>query len=105
MAQPPSYPAKAGTGSLEFQASLHNDAGIHAGVVTSGTTLGERSSMNATFRAVLSPCIGICSLRDDGLCEGCHRTTAEIARWSQMGDDERMRIMEVVLPSRELHKG
>ena len=62
-------------------------------------------SMNATFRAVLSPCVGICSLRDDGLCEGCHRTTAEIARWSQMGDDERLRIMEVVLPSREPHKG
>ena len=67
--------------------------------------LGERSSMNATFRAVLSPCIGICSLRDDGLCEGCHRTTAEIARWSQMGDDERLRIMEVVLPSRMPHEG
>ena len=57
--------------------------------------------MNALFRAVLSPCVGICSLGDDGLCQGCHRTTAEIARWSQMGDDERLRIMEVVLPSRE----
>ena len=54
-----------------------------------------------TFRAVLSPCIGVCSLDADGLCEGCHRTTAEIARWGQMGDDERLRIMEDVLPSRE----
>ena len=54
-----------------------------------------------TFRAVLSPCIGVCSLDDDGLCEGCHRTTAEIARWGQMGDDERLRIMETVLPARE----
>ena len=54
-----------------------------------------------TFRAVLSPCIGVCSLVADGLCEGCHRTTAEIARWGQMGDDERLRIMEDVLPSRE----
>ena len=32
-----------------------------------------------TFRAVLSPCIGVCSLDADGLCEGCHRTSAEIA--------------------------
>ena len=60
--------------------------------------------MNGQFRAVLSPCIGVCSLGDDGLCDGCHRTTAEIARWSQMGDDERLRIMEVVLPSREPYK-
>ena len=54
-----------------------------------------------TFRAVLSPCIGVCSLGEDGLCQGCLRTTAEIARWSQMGDDERLRLMETVLPQRE----
>ena len=52
------------------------------------------------FRAVLSPCVGVCSLDDDGLCRGCRRTTAEIARWSQMGDDERLRLMECVLPQR-----
>lgn len=57
--------------------------------------------MNPSFRAVLSPCIGICSLDDDGLCEGCLRSSAEIARWSQMNDDERLRIMEIVLPVRE----
>lgn len=54
-----------------------------------------------TFRAVLSPCIGICQLGDDGLCQGCLRTTGEIARWSQMNDDERLRLMEDVLPLRE----
>ncbi len=57
--------------------------------------------MNAPFRAVLSPCIGICALDDDGLCSGCHRSSAEIARWTQMNDDERLRLMEVVLPQRE----
>ena len=57
--------------------------------------------MNSAFRAVLSPCIGVCTLGDDGLCEGCLRTTAEIARWSQMNDDERLRLMETVLPTRE----
>ena len=56
--------------------------------------------MNFQFRAVLSPCIGVCSLDEQGLCEGCHRTTAEIARWSQMNDDERLRLMEHVLPER-----
>ena len=57
--------------------------------------------MSTSFRAVLSPCVGVCSLDAAGLCEGCHRTVGEIARWSQMGDDERLRIMEVVLPARE----
>ena len=57
--------------------------------------------MNTAYRAVLSPCTGVCTLGDDGLCEGCLRTTAEIARWSQMNDDERLRLMETVLPGRE----
>ena len=57
--------------------------------------------MNSPVRAVLSPCIGICSLDDQGLCEGCHRTTNEIAAWSQMSDDERRHVMDVVLPVRE----
>jgi predicted Fe-S protein YdhL (DUF1289 family) len=55
----------------------------------------------STYRAVLSPCIGVCTMAEDGLCHGCHRTGAEIARWSQMGDDERLRLMESVLPERE----
>lgn len=53
------------------------------------------------MHAILSPCIGVCSLRLDGLCEGCLRTTDEIARWSTMGDDERRRLMDEVLPARE----
>ena len=57
--------------------------------------------MNTAYRAVLSPCIGVCTLADDGLCQGCLRTTAEIARWSQMNDDERLRLMESILPKRE----
>jgi len=61
-------------------------------------------TMNPDFRAVLSPCVGICSLDDAGLCEGCHRSSAEIARWTQMDDDERLHLMEVVLPRREAHR-
>lgn len=57
--------------------------------------------MNSAFRAVLSPCIGVCTMADNGLCDGCLRTTGEIARWSQMNDDERLQLMESVLPDRE----
>lgn len=61
----------------------------------------EVVAMTIYFRAVLSPCIGVCTLNDNGLCDGCHRTSAEIARWSQMSDDERLQLMETVLPARE----
>lgn len=57
--------------------------------------------MTTLYRAVLSPCIGICSLSSEGTCMGCHRTGAEIARWMSMNDDERLRLMEEVLPMRE----
>ena len=54
-----------------------------------------------TAHAILSPCIGICHLRADGLCDGCLRSGDEIARWMAMGDAERRRIMDEVLPARE----
>ena len=60
--------------------------------------------MNPSFRAVLSPCVGICSLADDGLCDGCHRTAAEISRWLHMNDDQRLHLIETVLPRREAQR-
>lgn len=58
----------------------------------------------SSFRAVLSPCTGVCMLDEAGLCMGCHRSSAEIARWTQMDDDERLRLMEHVLPQREAER-
>ena len=49
-------------------------------------------------------CVGICALDPEGFCEGCHRTAGEIARWSQMSDDERLRLMTMVLPERESNR-
>ncbi|MEO6227271.1 MAG: DUF1289 domain-containing protein [Thermomonas sp.] len=56
--------------------------------------------MTDQYRAVLSPCTGICNLEDDGLCAGCHRTGVEIAQWTTMNDDARLRMMDEVLPQR-----
>jgi predicted Fe-S protein YdhL (DUF1289 family) len=60
--------------------------------------------MNPAFRAVLSPCVGICALDEHGLCEGCHRSASEISRWPQMNDDQRLQLMEQVLPKREARR-
>jgi uncharacterized protein len=51
--------------------------------------------------AILTPCIGVCELRADGLCAGCHRSGAEIAAWSTFDDDTRRWLMDEVLPQRE----
>lgn len=56
---------------------------------------------NAPTRAVLTPCIGVCTLDSAGLCEGCLRTTDEICDWIDMSDKHRLHIMNVVLPERE----
>ncbi len=50
---------------------------------------------------VLSPCIGLCQLDDNGLCVGCFRTGDEIGRWLGMSGEERDTLMRVVLPQRE----
>lgn len=50
--------------------------------------------------AVLTPCIGVCRLVEGGLCEGCHRTAEEIARWLEFSDEQRFQLMTEVLPRR-----
>jgi uncharacterized protein len=51
-------------------------------------------------KPMLSPCIGICRLDADGLCEGCHRTAEEIARWTSYTDAQRLHLMNDLLPQR-----
>lgn len=53
---------------------------------------------------ILSPCIGICRLGNDGWCEGCLRSGDEIACWVVMGEVERRRLMDDVLPQRQAQR-
>lgn len=57
--------------------------------------------MDAYPRLILSPCVGVCALDEQGLCEGCHRSANEIASWIAMNDDQRLHLIESVLPARE----
>ncbi len=57
-----------------------------------------------TSPAILSPCIGLCALDRDGYCKGCLRTGDEIAHWVSMGDGERQRLVDEVLPQREIRR-
>ncbi len=48
---------------------------------------------------VASPCIGVCRMRADDVCEGCHRTLDEIAEWFAAGDDRRRAILNRIAAS------
>lgn len=49
---------------------------------------------------ILTPCIGVCTMNEHGLCDGCQRTLDEIAGWSQMDEARRQELMDEVLPAR-----
>ncbi len=49
----------------------------------------------------LTPCTGVCRLDVHGFCLGCKRTMDEIARWGGMADNERLHLMDEILPQRE----
>lgn len=54
--------------------------------------------------APLTPCTGVCRLGADGLCIGCRRTGEEIARWRDLDNTERLRLMRDVLPLRQVRR-
>lgn len=41
-----------------------------------------------------SPCISICVLDDQDICQGCFRTGAEITDWFMASGDEKKQIIE-----------
>jgi len=51
-----------------------------------------------------SPCINVCSLDERGLCVGCLRSGAEIARWMAMSADEQWQLLRVLEERRNLSK-
>jgi uncharacterized protein len=46
-----------------------------------------------------SPCVNICRIGKDRLCEGCRRSINEIAQWTSMTPAERDAVM-AELPTR-----
>lgn len=66
--------------------------------------MSSQATSGPVRQAILTPCIGICSLDPQGLCEGCHRTGAEIAAWGSFSDEVRHWMMDSVLPEREAER-
>lgn len=45
---------------------------------------------------IISPCIGICSMNDAGLCAGCYRTIDEIREWWDMQHTQRETVLSML---------
>ena len=42
---------------------------------------------------VSSPCISICVLDEEDICEGCYRSALEITDWSTLDDEARRAVL------------
>ncbi|MGK0441559.1 MAG: putative Fe-S protein YdhL (DUF1289 family) [Pseudohongiellaceae bacterium] len=42
---------------------------------------------------VKSPCISVCVLNNDDICEGCYRSSLEITDWVMYSNDEKREIL------------
>ena len=52
--------------------------------------------MSDAARTVKSPCIEVCSLNDQDVCIGCHRTANEIIEWFSANDERKQEILAAV---------
>lgn len=45
---------------------------------------------------IKSPCILICVLDSDDICQGCYRSAQEITDWSTLSTDDRKNVLVTV---------
>ena len=44
---------------------------------------------------IRTPCISVCSLDDDDICIGCHRSAKEISEWRRASNERRREILRL----------
>lgn len=42
---------------------------------------------------VKSPCISVCVLNDEDICEGCYRSAQEITDWTELSNPEKEQVL------------
>jgi uncharacterized protein (TIGR00290 family) len=84
------------TGGPLFDAPLAVDPGVvveRDGFVFADLVPRPASGIGPGEPRIESPCRNVCRLGNDGVCDGCGRTLAEIAEWSTMTDNGRRAVM------------
>ena len=52
---------------------------------------------------VSTPCVGVCTIDESGLCMGCFRTRDEIAVWGSISEVERLKVMEALAERKDTY--
>jgi predicted Fe-S protein YdhL (DUF1289 family) len=52
--------------------------------------------MSEQSKNVASPCVSICYLDDDDICQGCYRSGMEISQWGSMSNEQKQQVMKLV---------
>ena len=52
--------------------------------------------MNDKVADIKSPCISVCVLNEDDVCEGCYRSAQEITDWSALSLEAKKAVMSNV---------
>mgnify|MGYP003385842326 CR=1 FL=1 len=55
----------------------------------------QASLPNLVAAHVASPCVSLCQLDGDGVCNGCGRTLDEITRWRVMSTEQKQVCVEL----------
>jgi len=42
---------------------------------------------------IKNPCIQVCTLDDEKICLGCHRSAEEIRGWHTMSDEQKLKVL------------
>ena len=50
---------------------------------------------NNPQKHIASPCIGVCVLDNNDLCEGCFRSAEEIGCWSMYSDEKKQAVVKL----------
>lgn len=50
----------------------------------------------STEQPLKSPCVNVCYLDDQGICQGCYRSEDEIRDWMRLDNDGRREILKKV---------
>ena len=51
--------------------------------------------------SVESPCVSICKLDSDFICEGCGRTIEEVLKWPEYTDKQKQAVLDRLFGAKE----
>lgn len=52
------------------------------------------NEFNLNAAGVKSPCISVCALTEDDICQGCYRTAREITDWTTLSEAEKRVVLK-----------